>query len=161
MNKIIWPIAALIGCVFAYCKGSPQIIRIGQYQWVESRLLSDTGLFIVTRENHPNYRVLSITDDGKGDITLGYGHAGVANSSSSGTFTCQVNSWEGVAMDLSDCLENEICYGLECGDAMCLAPWSGDTLRITGWGWYFDPLWTGTSCNEIHLFIYKEESYEY
>jgi hypothetical protein len=149
----------LIGSVFACCNGSPQIIRIGQYQWVESQLVNDTGIYIVTRENQPLYRVLSITDDSNGDITLGYGSAGHATYGQN--YTCQVNSWEGVAMDLSDCLENEICYGLECGDTICISPWSGDTLRITGWGWYFDPLWTGTSCDEIHLFIYKEESYEY
>lgn len=142
------------------CNQKPQLVRLGQYNWVESRLYSDTGVYVVRPPSeHYGTRLISISDNGEGEIRFGYSSPGYAGGAD--PYNCIIPQWEGASIDLSPCLDNELCYGQICGDTTCIAVWNADTLRITGWGWYPDTLWTGTACNEIHLYTYKEECYEY
>lgn len=142
------------------CNKKPTILRYKKCDWIQSRHYTDTNTLVInSNTNSEAISYLEIVDNGRGfsEVRL------FSRSSFSATVKkeCQIQSIEGHKADLTPCLTNETCFGLECGDTICIAPWNGDTVRITGWGWNPDPLWTGTSCNEVHLYLYEEESYEY
>ncbi|MFM9984431.1 MAG: hypothetical protein ACKVOK_04315 [Flavobacteriales bacterium] len=141
------------------CERNPQIVQLMRCNWVESRLITDTDTIVLQHaEDSPHYMRIELSDRGDDFVWFYYNFS---NSDSVARVGCQVPNYDLTIEDFSNCANNERCFNTLCGDSISMVPWNGDTVRVIGWGWNGIAPWTGTACNEIHLYTYEEESYEY